>query len=104
MSLQNEDGHGAVIKAERAACPYKNLSHKFKEKKRDFKAQYAHIYFARLQKMKASLQDSAKRKWGELHHRSLSSVHRFSRRDHVRNPFVFRRRKHSSDQWTKGLC
>ena len=76
MSLQNEDDHGAV---KRAACSYKNLSHKYKfEKKREFKAQYAHIYFTRLQKMKECLHESAKRRWSELNHRSIcSSVHRF---------------------------
>ena len=69
MSLQDEDGNGAV-KVERAACSYKNLSHKFKfDKKRDFKAQYSHIYFTRLQKMRKSLHDSANRKWGEFYHR-----------------------------------
>ena len=90
MSLQNEDNDGAV-KVERAACPYKNMSHKFKfEKKREFKAQYAHIYFVRLQKMKKSLQDSAKRKWGELCHRSLCpQCASISRRNHVRYPFHF---------------
>ena len=65
MSMQNGDGHGDE-KVERATCSYKNLSHKFKfEKKREFKAQYAHIYYTRLKKMKKSLQDSVRRKWGK---------------------------------------
>ena len=66
MSLQNGVSQGDE-KVERATCSYKNLSHKFKfEKKRDFKAQYAHIYYTRLKKMESSLQDSARRKWGEI--------------------------------------
>lgn len=66
MSLQSDAQDGAV-KVERAVCSYKNLSNKFKfEKKRDFKAQYAHIYFTRLQKMRNSLHDSAKQKWGKF--------------------------------------
>ena len=74
MSLQDEDGNGTV-KVKRAACSYKNLSHKFKfDKKRDFKAQYSHIYFTRLQKMRKSLHDSANRKWGELYHRLSTAL------------------------------
>ena len=75
--MQSEDNCGGV-KVERAACSY-NLSDKYKFKnRRDFKAQYAHIYFTRLQKMKKYLHESAKRRWGEFDHRSLcSSVHRF---------------------------
>ena len=66
MSLQGDVNH-AAIKVERATCSYQNLSQKFKfEKKRDFKAQYAHIYFTRLQKMRKSLQDSAEQKWGKI--------------------------------------
>ena len=62
MSLQSDDA-----KMERALCSYENLSHKFKfEKKRDFKVQYANVYYARLQRMRKSLQDSASRKWGKL--------------------------------------
>ena len=66
MSLmQNEDGHDAQ-KLERAACSYENLSASFKfDKKRDFKVQYAHIYFVRLMKMRDSLCTAAKHRWGK---------------------------------------
>jgi len=66
MSLmQTGDGHDAQ-KLERTTCSYENLSASFKfDKKRDFKAQYAHIYFARLMKMRDSLCTAAKHKWGK---------------------------------------
>lgn len=52
-------------KVERATCSYEDLSSSFKsEKKREFKAQYAHIYFKRLKSMEHSLVIAAKCKWG----------------------------------------
>ena len=46
MSLQDEDGNGAV-KVERAACSYKNLSHKFKiRQKTGFQGPiFTHIFY-----------------------------------------------------------
>lgn len=81
ISLQNGDDRAVMV--ERATCSYKNLSHKFIfEKKRDFKAQYAHIYYTRLQKMRKSLEDSAKQKWGKLFHLHNNYTLRL---DHVRS-------------------
>jgi len=81
MALQTGDSHDAQ-KVERATCSYENLSASFKsDKKRDFKAQYAHIYFTRLTEMRNSLKEAAKLKWGK--HCSWS----ISRRGHVRRIF-----------------
>ena len=48
----------------RSSCSYENLSDKFRVDQRNYKRQYAHIYYARLMRMTPLVQEAAKKKWG----------------------------------------
>jgi DNA polymerase delta subunit 2 len=50
---------------ERVTCPYAPASMRFRLKERKFKTQYAHVYFCRLNVLRKSVEDTAKKLWGE---------------------------------------
>ena len=49
----------------RRKCSYESHCQRFRVEKREFKQQYAHLYYVRLTKMRERVKVVARRKWGE---------------------------------------
>lgn len=50
----------------RVQCTYNNLSFKYRHQSKDFTRQFAHIYAARLSKMRDNLIKCIGQKWGKF--------------------------------------
>jgi hypothetical protein len=70
--LSNPNDHSQKEFA-RSNLDYENLSDRFKLKTRNFGRQFAHLYAERLQTMRSSITNAAKKKWGGFSHFSFSA-------------------------------